>query len=176
MRGLRIFCILLAFVFLVFTSVFDVKRVNGHSMQVAFRDRQWLLICRVHYGVRLSGASEYLVRWRKVRQGDVVFFKMNGRYVIKRCYANDGMSVQFYQKKEDGKLLYFMKVCDTDFSMKREAYERLFIDAMKEEEGVQQIPKDTLLLLGDNQDDSFDSRDYGYVSECSILGKVLTWK
>ena len=70
-----------------------------------------------------------------------------------------------------------MKVDDIEFNLSREAYYRLFIDADKgEEEGKQRIPKRTLLLLGDNADESFDCRDYGYITEDSILGKVLKWK
>ena len=176
MRGSRIF-LLAFFTCCLLASLFDIKRVSGDSMLSSFKDKQWLLICKKSYGLRIPWAQGYLVRWAKVEKGDVVLFKINGRYVIKRCYANDQDSIHFYKKKEDAFLQYLMKVDDIEFKLSREAYYRLFIDADKKKEGGgQKVPKGVLLLLGDNADESFDCRDYGYITEDSILGKVLKWK
>ena len=176
MRGSRIF-LLAFFTFLLFRSLFDIKRVSGDSMLSSFKDNQLLLVFKARYGIRCPWKKGYLTKWARVEKGDVVLFKINGRYVIKRCYANDRDSIHFYKKKEDNFLQYLMKVDDIEFNLSREAYYRLFIDADKgEEEGKQRIPKRTLLLLGDNADESFDCRDYGYITEDSILGKVLKWK
>lgn len=158
-------------------SLFDIKRVSGHSMLSAFQDSQFLLIFRAMYGVRSSLFKRYVLRWARVEKGDVVVFKIRGRYVIKRCYANDSDSIYFYKKENDTSIKYFMKVDDVEFSLEREAYYRLFIDCdINETEGIQTIPKGCLLLLGDNESESFDCRDYGYITEDSILGKVLKWK
>lgn len=176
MKGLRI--LLLAFFnCCLLASLFDIKRVSGHSMLSSFKDKQLLLIFKKMYGFRIPWKKGYLVKWACVQKGDVVLFKIAGRYVIKRCYANDQDSIYFYKKKEDASLAYRMKVDDIEFNLSREAYYRLFIDADKKEKGGEQkVPNKTLLLLGDNEGESFDCRDYGYITEDSILGKVLTWK
>ena len=171
LRIFLFFCI----AFLIFASLFDIKKVSGHSMLSSFKDRQLLLIFKKMYGIRLPWKKGYFVRWARVEKGDVVLFKINGRYVIKRCYANDKDSIYFYKKKEEGMLKYSMKVDDVEFSLDRDAYYRLFIDAEKDVT-LQRIPQGCLLLLGDNANESFDCRDYGYVTQDSILGKVLKWK
>ena len=146
-------------------------------MLSSFKDKQCLLIFKKRYGFRIPGQKEYLFRWARVEKGDVVVFKIAARYVIKRCYANDKDSIYFYQKKDDDGLKYFMKVKDLEFSLTRDSYRRLFIDFKKNKrEGMQKVPEKTLLLLGDNASESFDCRDYGYITEDSILGKVLKWK
>ena len=176
MRGLHIFLLFFVVSSLIFASLFDVRRVNGHSMHSSIEDRQLLLIFRARYGIRFSWKKGYLLKWACVKKGDVVLFKINGRYVIKRCYANDKDSVHFYQKKEENGLKYLMKVGNVEFDLDKKAYYRLFIDGERKKEGMQKIPQGTLLLLGDNQGESFDCKDYGYVTEDSILGKVLKWK
>jgi len=173
---LRLFFFFFCLTSLIFASLFDIKKVSGHSMLSAFKDNQWLLIFKTMYGIRSPWKKGYLVKWSRVKKGDVVLFKINGRYVIKRCYANDKDSIQFYQKKEQASLQYLMKVGKSEFSLNKDAYYRLFIDSNISKNGIQKIPQGTLLLLGDNVDESFDCRDYGYITENSILGKVLKWK
>ena len=69
-----------------------------------------------------------------------------------------------------------MKVEEKEFKINRFSYYRLFfnhLDSMPY--GMQKVPSGSLLLLGDNESNSFDSKDYGYVTQDSILGKVLQW-
>lgn len=158
-------------------SLFEIKTVSGRSMLSSFRNEERLLIFRAMYGLRSSFFSRYLVRWKDVEIGDVVVFKIRGRYVIKRCLATEKDDIFFYQQKKDGGKEYFMRVKDVSFPLHRSSYYRLFIDCpVEKEEGMQRVPKGCLLLLGDNIDESFDSREYGYIKCDSILGKVIRWK
>lgn len=103
-------------------------------------------------------------------------YKIRGHYVIKRCYATDEDFIHFYQNKKIEKTEYFMKVDEKEFKLNRLSYRRLFFNYLDSTPyGMQKVPKDSLLLLGDNEGASFDSKDYGYVTQDSILGKVLRW-
>ena len=158
-------------------SLFEIKTVSGHSMLSSFRNEERLLIFRAMYGLRSSFFNRYLIRWKDVEIGDVVVFKIRGRYIIKRCLATEKDDIFFYQQKKDNGKEYFMRIKDVSFPLNRSSYYRLFIDCpIENEEGVQRVPKGSLLLLGDNIDESFDSREYGYIKCDGILGKVIKWK
>ena len=43
----------------------------------------------------------------------------------------------------------------------------------KESETVYQIPENHYMMVGDNRDDSYDSREWGYIPRENILGKAL---
>ena len=156
--------------------LFDIKKVKGSSMLSSFKENDLLLIFRAMYGIKSPFSNKYLIRWASVKKGDVVMYKIRGHYVIKRCYATDQDFLYFYQKEKTEKTEYFMKVEEKEFKINRFSYYRLFfnhLDSMPYE--MQKVPSGSLLLLGDNESNSFDSKDYGYVTQDSILGKVLQW-
>jgi signal peptidase I len=168
-------CSFLFFIILLIL-LFDIKKVKGSSMLSAFKENDFLLIFRGMYGIKSPFSNKYLIRWKCVKKGDVVMYKIRGHYVIKRCYATDKDVIYFYQKEKVKNTEYFMKIEEKEFKIDRLSYYRLFFDySASTQSGMQRIPKNSLLLLGDNTYSSFDSKDYGYVTQDSILGKVLQW-
>ena len=164
------------FFLLSIVSLFDIKKVKGSSMLSSFKENDFLLIFRAMYGIKSPFSNNYLIRWSCVKKGDVVMYKIRGHYVIKRCYATDEDDICFYQKENTENTEYFMKVEEKKFNINRKSYYRLFFNySDSTSNGMQKVPKGSLLLLGDNASSSFDSRDYGYVTQDSILGKVIQW-
>ena len=158
-------------------SLFELKKVKGDSMSETLKEGEYILVFRAMYGLRSPFFKGYIINWSNVQKGDIVMFKIRGRYIIKRCYATENDSIYFYQKKVDSLPQYFMRVGQKDIKLKKDEYYRLFMDCtIFQTEGVQRVPKGTLLLLGDNALFSFDSKEYGYVTQNSILGKVMQWK
>lgn len=165
------------FIVISIFSLFDIKKVRGDSMFSTFKDNDFLLIFRAMYGMRSPFFNTYLIKWHSVRKGDIVMYKICGKYVVKRCYATDEDVIYFYQKSDNEKTQYFMKVEEKDILLTKEAYYRLFLNSFKKEKGgMQKVPNGCLLLLGDNTHLSFDSRNYGYIMANSILGKVIRWR
>lgn len=145
-------------------------------MLSSFKENDFLVVCRAMYGIKSPFSNKYLIRWGYVKKGDVVMYKIRGHYVIKRCYATDKDVIYFYQKEGIKNIEYFMKIEEKEFKINRLSYCRLFFNySVSMPDGMQKVPKGTLLLLGDNTYSSFDSKDYGYVTQDSILGKVLQW-
>lgn len=143
-------------------------------MLTEFRENEFLFIFKAMYGLRSPFFNKYLFRWANVQKGDVVIFKISGRYVMKRCYATDRDVIFFYQKNNEKKTMYYMRIDDKEIELNENSYYRLFMNCQIDEvEGKQNVPKDCLLLLGDNRVESFDCRDYGYITAESILGKVI---
>ena len=165
------------FIFVLFFFLFDIKKVKGSSMLSSFKEGDVLLIFRATYGLKSPFSNRYLIRWRCVKKGDVVMYKIKDHYVIKRCYATDKDVIYFYQRENVKNTDYFMKIEEKEFKLNKFSYYRLFFNyspSMKS--GVQKVPTSSVLLLGDNFFSSFDSKDYGYVTQNSILGKVIQWK
>ena len=55
-------------------------------MAPAIKPGTILLVCKVFYGVKLPGASSYLIKWRTPKEGQIlVFHTPLGEVAVKRC-------------------------------------------------------------------------------------------
>ena len=67
------------------TFIFDIRVAEGHSMYPAIRPGTILIVCKIFYGIRLPGASSFLIQWRTPEAGDIlVFFTPLGEIAVKR--------------------------------------------------------------------------------------------
>lgn len=127
-------------------------------MEPALRSDQIVLISRISYGVRIPFTRRYLIRWRGPKRGDIVVIPdpFGGKLIVKRCAALSGTELS-----PDGRILKLAE--ETNITL--EPHSPLW--------GARRVPESTVLLLGDNPAVSVDSRQFGFVSEDSILGKVV---
>ncbi|HQE58197.1 MAG TPA: signal peptidase I [Spirochaetota bacterium] len=109
----------------------------------------------------------------RIKRGDVVIFRPlspgdEKREYVKRCIAVEGDKVEL---KDDSVYLNGIKLDEPYANGKTnyDIYETGKIDGI--------VPKDTILLLGDNREDSQDSRYFGYVPVERIEGRafLLFW-
>lgn len=72
---------------LLFSAVFDVHTVSGDSMEPAFADNETVFIFRWAYGLQPPLLHLYIIRWGKIREGDVLVFREPSHHlrVLKRC-------------------------------------------------------------------------------------------
>ena len=104
-------------------------------------------------------------RFFKIKRFDVVSLNYDGsKYLIKRVIGLPGDNIEYKNNKLfiNGKKIeeYFLdKETNTeDFSLTTLGYEK--------------IPKDMYLVLGDNRENSLDSREIGLIKRKDILGKI----
>jgi signal peptidase I len=142
--------------------VLDVLFVSGPSMSPAISHGTLVAEYRLAWGIPVPFSNAYLVRWGSPQAGDVVIYPINGRYVVKRCLASEGIPLEFSNERG-----YSVRVGDATIPLDETQYKK-----MKDAECV---PDGMLFALGDNMAESRDSRDYGFVSIDSIRGKAL-WK
>jgi len=79
--------VLMAFFVALFIKIFilDFRVAEGYSMTPAIHSGNFLVVCRVYYGIRLPGSRSYVVRWRLPSAGDVVlFYTPAGDIAVKR--------------------------------------------------------------------------------------------
>ena len=86
------------------------------------------------------------------------------KYLIKRVIGLPGDKIEY----KDNVLYVNGEKIKEDFLNKNIKTENFSLASL----GYQKIPKDMYLVLGDNREDSLDSREIGLIKKKDILGKV----
>ncbi len=170
--------ILAAVVFALFarTFLFQAFEVPSASMEKSVLTGDRLVVNK--FVVGRAGRLRALLPERSVRRGDVLVFRYPRdprRDFIKRVVGLPGETVAIRNKRVfvDGRLLdepYAFHADDTvwpdDASIAEEHRRR---DQMP----PTRVPEDAFFVMGDNRDDSSDSRYWGPVPAGNVLGRAL---
>jgi signal peptidase I len=152
----------LTFLIALFVKLFilDIVVVSGKSMMPNIKDGQTIFINKLAYGIVRPFSSSFLVQWKTPKENDIVIYLYNDKMVVKRCVATEFTPLVFSQNSE-----YNMEVNEKIIPLKEEQYHRIKNSSF--------VPEGMILAIGDNYDESVDSRNYGFVSVKNIIGKVL---
>ena len=136
---------------LIATLVLPVLRVTGNTMQPGFQPGDILLIYQKH----------------DIKNGEVCCFYYNNKMIIKRVIAQEGDIVEI---DEEG------HVSVNGTVLEEEEYISEYALGLSDLEYPFQVPANTYFVLGDNRDNSVDSRaeKFGCIPKEEIVGKVLT--
>ena len=170
----RIFYFVYAILFLILLKGFivDIKRVSGHSMEPSLKDGDCIFIFKAAYGIKHPLKNKYIFRWARPKSGDIIVYRKDGHFTVKRCLGISEEPIEF-SKKLGYNYDYSMKVSGKDIPLTAVQFRNL--GGMSDEEQVR-VPAGYVLALGDNLKESHDSRDYGFVLVDGIYGKVFIWK
>lgn len=165
---IEVFVSALAIVVIMLSFVLRIATVKGHSMERTLSDSQVVVMSNMFY---------------TPAQGDIIVIQQNGGYfetpIVKRVIATGGqtLSIDFekWEVKVDGNVIdessyvYFRNT-----SMDVEEYYSVY-DAYLDTNGVMTVPEGYLFVMGDNRNESSDSRSIyvGFVRESEVLGKVI---
>ena len=135
---------------LVATLLLPVIRVTGVSMQPGFQPGDIVLVYK-------TGQLE---------RGDICAFYFNNKLILKRIIAMGGDIVEI---SEEGRI----RVNGTELE---EPYVSEYALGQCDLEFPFEVPLNTVFVLGDNRDNSVDSRvtNFGCIEETEIVGKVMT--
>ena len=109
---------------------------------------------------------------RKPQKGEIIVFKYpedTKRDFIKRVVAVEGDTIQMIDKK----LYVNGNPVEEPFTQHTDNLVRLGRLVPKDNFGPYLIPKDKLFMMGDNRDQSLDSRFWGYVDIKQVRGKAM---
>jgi signal peptidase I len=142
--------LLLALVlFIGINAVSERIRVEGSSMEPTLHNGEFIIVNKLAY------------RLGKPRLGDVIVFRFPndpGQDYIKRVIGVPGDRIKVSQ----GHVFVNGKMLDEPY-----------IAAMPNYSGDWTIPADALFVLGDNRNNSSDSRNWGPVMMEAVIGKAL---
>jgi signal peptidase I len=148
-------------------------RTPSRSMEDSLLVGDFLLVDKFTYGAPLPFISLRLPALAHPRIGDIVVFKYPldpERVYIKRCIATEGQVVEVRNKVVyvDGS-----RAQDPPYSKYEDA--RIFSSSQNPRDnfGPQRIPEDYLFVMGDNRDNSRDSRHWGLLPRDLVIGKAL---
>ena len=174
----------------VITFVVQAFQIPSESMEKTLLIGDYLLVDKAHYGH--SRVWHWLLPYRPIRRQDIIVFRYPvnpGQHFVKRVVAIPGDRVRLVDKH-----VYVNGVRQNDpYAYFRAAWHDSFRDEFPDgglygdknsaawfkearqltEDGELIVPQDSYFVLGDNRDDSYDSRYWGFVPRENIVGRPL---
>lgn len=166
--------ILLAIViaFFIRTFVIQAYKIPSGSMKPTLLIGDHILVSKFNYGIRLPLVRSTLIPVGTPKRGDIVVFiypEDRSKDFIKRLIGLPGDRIEIRNKNI---LLNGLPWSDT-----RGVYvDTLIIPGSvqpRDNFGPATVPEGSLFVMGDNRDESYDSRFWGFVPMKDVLGKAL---
>lgn len=147
------YIVILVVVILVKTYVIAPVQVNGSSMMNTLHNKDIMLLNKINY------------RFEDIERFDIVVIKYENTHLIKRVIGLPGDNIEYKDNK-----LY----------INNEYYEEKYLDKntttedfnLKELIKTDKIPSNCYFVMGDNRNESLDSRALGVFNKKEIEGKT----
>ena len=165
--------ILIAVLIALFIRTFVVQafKIPSSSMEPTLQVGDYILVNKFVYGVRIPYTNLKFLQFKKPKRGDIIVFifpKDRSKDFIKRVIATEGEKVRILQNK-----IYINdQLIDDPWGHFEKSDWTRYLQAM-EQFGPVVVPKDSLFVLGDNRDNSQDSRFWGVVHVNAVKGKAF---
>lgn len=187
----------LLFVLLFRSFVFEPFRIPSSSLEPSLLIGDFILVNKFDYGLRLPVFKTKFISIGEPKRGDIIVFRYPSdpsKDYVKRVIGIPGDHIYYHDKviyvnnqeisqkliqfandthsSEDDSVPIMLKE-ESLFGITHKIYQRP--DAVAQDyEGI--VPANSYFVMGDNRDDSNDSRSWGFVPEENIIGKaVLIW-
>jgi signal peptidase I len=173
--------VVVAVILALFIRTFIVQafKIPTGSMETNLLIGDHLLVNKEIYSPSLGRFEDLILAKKPVQRGDVVVFKFPEeptRDFIKRVIGLPGETVEIRDKSVfiDGRKLNEPYAHFLEPPLSRDDPEYgLRGEAIRDNWGPQVVPTDHLFVMGDNRDNSRDSRFWGFLPEDQIKGRAL---
>jgi len=157
------------------TWVFQAFKIPSGSMEKGLLIGDHLIVNKMEFAPSVARFEHALLPGRDVRRGDIIVFKspeQPDRDLIKRVIGLPGDRLELRRKKIyingkpiDEPYVQYLEPPSTDGPPKT--------DDLREEYGPVTVPEHQYFMMGDNRDNSQDSRYWGFLPETYIKGRAL---
>jgi signal peptidase I len=166
--------ILLAIViaFFIRTFVIQAYKIPSGSMKPTLLIGDHILVSKFNYGIKLPFIRSTLIPIGAPKRGDILVFiypEDRSKDFIKRLIGVPGDTIEIRDKKI---ILNGQPISDTHGVHS----DSLIIPGAvqpRDNLGPVRVPEGSLFVMGDNRDESYDSRFWGFVDMKDVLGKAL---
>lgn len=156
--------------------VIQAFKIPSGSMISTLLIGDHILVNKFIYGTKIPFSDKSILNFSKPARGDIVVFKYpedRNKDFIKRVVGIEGDVIEGRNKIifVNGKRLDEQYVQFTDNSIRTGNIEP------RDNFGPYLVPKGKLFVMGDNRDQSYDSRYWGYVDIKELKGKafIIYW-
>jgi signal peptidase I len=153
------------------TFVAQAFKIPSSSMEPTLQVGDYILVSKFIYGIRIPYTNTKFFQYKNPHRSDIIVFiypKDRSKDFIKRVIATEGEKVEIIQNK--------IYINDQEIKDPWGHYEKSnwtkYLQAI-DKFGPVVVPKDSLFVLGDNRDNSQDSRFWGFVNVSAVKGKAL---
>jgi signal peptidase I len=152
------------------TFLFQAFRIPSSSMEDTLAVGDFLFVNKFLYGAKVPFLEARLPAFRDPEPGDIIVFKFPRepkKDFIKRCVATEGQTVEIRGKQVfvDGVRREEPFVKYTDPVVRK--------GDRRDDLGPITVPPGHLFMMGDNRDNSSDSRYWGFLDQDLIKGKAM---
>ena len=166
-----VIAILIAMVIRAF--IVEAFKIPTGSMEKTLLVGDHIIVNKFIYGIKMPFTNKTIIPIKQPKQGDVVVFKYPldpSVDYIKRVIAVAGDTLEIKNKKiyingqlynHDPGMFIDSRIAPPNVDPRRDNY------------GPVTVPENSLFMMGDNRDNSNDSRFWGYVSLDHVKGKAL---
>jgi signal peptidase I len=166
--------ILLAIIiaFFIRTFVIQAYKIPSGSMKPTLLIGDHILVSKFNYGVKLPFLRSTLIPIGTPKRGDILVFiypEDRSKDFIKRLIGLPGDTIEIRDKKI---FMNGLPLSDT----RGVHVDNLIIPGSiqpRDNYGPVTVPVDSIFVMGDNRDESYDSRFWGFVKMKDVLGKAL---
>ena len=170
--------IIIAIILALFIRSFIVQafKIPSGSMLPTLQIGDHLLVNKFLYGVKIPMTGKILIPWKSPGRDDVVVFRFpKDRSIdyIKRVVGVAGDTIEIKNKQ-----LFINGDAITNPHAYYEEKDVLKVTSgPRDNMGPVKVPSGTIFVMGDNRDNSYDSRFWGFVPLNDVLGKafILYW-
>ena len=146
-------------------------KIPSGSMLSTLQIGDHILVNKFVYGIRLPYPIEQSVyQWGQPQRGDVIVFiypKDRSKDFIKRVVAVGGDTIEIRHKK----VFVNGEAAEDPYSTFAEADQER--PGPRDNYGPTTVPENSLFVMGDNRDQSHDSRFWGFVDVKDVKGKAF---
>jgi len=153
----RSFFPVLLFVLIIRSFVFEPFRIPSGSMMPTLLQGDFIFVQKYAYGLRLPVTETKILETGEPKRGDVVVFRLPSEpsiNYIKRIVGLPGDEIVYERHR-----------LEHDILIRNPAY--------SVRDGVYRVPEGHYFVMGDNRDNSKDSRFIGAIPETHLVGEAV---
>lgn len=155
------------------TFVIQAFKIPSGSMKNTLLIGDHILVNKFIYGIKLPFVGKTLIPIKNPQRGDIIVFefpKDPSKDFIKRVVGVAGDTVEIRNKKV---FVNGQPFQDEEYAIHSDSLMSAGRDSMQ----LQTVPPNSLFVMGDNRDNSHDSRFWGFVDLAAVKGKafIIYW-